>query len=265
MSGATTVVIGSGVAAAAIARRLLTNDASARVIVLEAGGDFHVADYRQWLDFVMTQVPPTRVFEEDKGGSEINEDGGFGLAGARLFCRGGATNHWGGWCPRMKPEDFHDLKKLVEFLKDYQVAEFDLDRGDLKIRLKFSQPAAPAAGLSELARMLATAPPTGASVAPAASSAQPAPAAAPEVDPDAGLHMVKSPIVGTYYGSPSPGASAFVAPGDHVEKGQVICIIEAMKLMNEIEADATGEVVKCLVSNGQPIEYGQPLFAIREG
>jgi acetyl-CoA carboxylase biotin carboxyl carrier protein len=75
--------------------------------------------------------------------------------------------------------------------------------------------------------------------------------------------MVKSPIVGTYFGSPSPGAAAFVAPGDHVEKGQVICIVEAMKLMNEIESDVSGEVVRCLVSNGQAIEFGQPLFAIR--
>jgi acetyl-CoA carboxylase biotin carboxyl carrier protein len=77
--------------------------------------------------------------------------------------------------------------------------------------------------------------------------------------------MLKSPIVGTYYGSPSPGSSAFVSLGDHVEKGQVICIIEAMKLMNEIECDVAGEVVKCLVVDGQPIEFGQPLFAIRQG
>jgi acetyl-CoA carboxylase biotin carboxyl carrier protein len=74
---------------------------------------------------------------------------------------------------------------------------------------------------------------------------------------------VKSPIVGTFYGSPSPGAAPFVSPGDHVEQGQVIGIIEAMKLMNEIESDAAGEVVRCLVSNGQAIEYGQPLFSIR--
>jgi acetyl-CoA carboxylase biotin carboxyl carrier protein len=74
---------------------------------------------------------------------------------------------------------------------------------------------------------------------------------------------MKSPIVGTFYGSPSPGAAAFVSPGDHVEKGQVICIVEAMKLMNEIESDASGEIVRCLVSNGQAIEFGQPLFAIR--
>jgi acetyl-CoA carboxylase biotin carboxyl carrier protein len=75
--------------------------------------------------------------------------------------------------------------------------------------------------------------------------------------------MVKSPIVGTYYESPSPGSPPFVKPGDPVEAGQVLCIVEAMKLMNEIEADVGGEVVKCLVKNGQPIEYGQDLFAIR--
>ncbi|MGA2806794.1 MAG: acetyl-CoA carboxylase biotin carboxyl carrier protein [Terracidiphilus sp.] len=169
----------------------------------------------------------------------------------------------------MKPQDIADLKQLIEFLKEYQVAEFDLDRGDLKIRLKFNSPEASSAGLSDLARLLASAPPSVAQAAAAqaaASGAQPAaPAqqAAPLVDPDAGLHMVKSPIVGTFYGSPSPGAAPYVSPGDHVEKGQVICIVEAMKLMNDVESDATGEVVKCFVSNGQPIEFGQPLFSIR--
>jgi acetyl-CoA carboxylase biotin carboxyl carrier protein len=98
--------------------------------------------------------------------------------------------------------------------------------------------------------------------APAAAGATSA-AAAPAAEPEAELHIVKSPIVGTYYGSPSPGAAAFVSPGDHVDKGQVICIVEAMKLMNEIESDAAGEIVKCFVSNGQPIEFGQPLFSIR--
>jgi acetyl-CoA carboxylase biotin carboxyl carrier protein len=164
----------------------------------------------------------------------------------------------------MKPQDIEDLKQLIEFLKEYQVAEFDLDRGDLKIRLKFNQQQSAPAGLGELARLLASAPQVAAQGAGAAVHHAPvAPAAAPAEDPDAGLHLVKSPIVGTYYGSPSPGASPFVSPGDRVEKGQVICIIEAMKLMNEIESDAAGEVVKCLVSNGQPIEFGQPLFSVR--
>jgi len=162
----------------------------------------------------------------------------------------------------MKPQDIEDLKQLIEFLKEYQVAEFDLDRGDLKIRLKFNQPEASSAGLSDLARLLASARP--AATHGAAEPAQ-ASAAAPEADSDAGLHIVKSPMVGTFYGSPSPGAAQFVSPGDHVTKGQVIGIVEAMKLMNEIESDATGEIVKCLVPNGQPIEYGQPLYSIRLG
>jgi acetyl-CoA carboxylase biotin carboxyl carrier protein len=164
----------------------------------------------------------------------------------------------------MKPQDIADLKQLIEFLKEHGVGEFDLDRGDLKIRLKFNAAAAPA-GLGDLARLLAAAPPgvSTPAVLPAAAATAPAGAVAPAADPDAGLHIVKSPIVGTYYGSPSPGAAAFVAPGDRVEKGQVICIVEAMKLMNEIESDAAGEVVKCFVTNGQPIEFGQPLFSIR--
>jgi acetyl-CoA carboxylase biotin carboxyl carrier protein len=162
----------------------------------------------------------------------------------------------------MKQQDIEDLKQLIEFLKEYQVAEFDLDRGDLKIRLKFNQQQAPSADLGALAHLLASAPRGAASPATQAVSASPA-AAAAEGEPEEVLHIVKSPIVGTFYGSPSPGASPFVTPGDHVEKGQVICIVEAMKLMNEIEADASGEIVKRLVTNGQPVEYGQPLFAIR--
>jgi acetyl-CoA carboxylase biotin carboxyl carrier protein len=163
----------------------------------------------------------------------------------------------------MKPQDMKDLRELIEFLKEYQVAEFDLDRGDTKIRLKFAQPAAASSGIAEIAKLVTAAP-----AAPVAAVPAPVPAAAPAapaVDPDANLHIVKSPIVGTYYGSPSPGAPAFVSPGDRVEKGQVICIVEAMKLMNEIESDASGEVVKCFISNGQPIEFGQPLFSIRVG
>ena len=163
----------------------------------------------------------------------------------------------------LNPEDIDDLKQLIEFLKENQVAEFELDRGEMRVRLKFAQPEAPGTGVADLASLLANAraavPASPAAAAPAAAPV----AAEPAADPNAGQHIVKSPIVGTYYGSPSPGASPFVAVGDRVEKGQVICIVEAMKLMNEIESDAAGEIVKCFVSNGQPIEFGQPLFAIR--
>jgi acetyl-CoA carboxylase biotin carboxyl carrier protein len=165
--------------------------------------------------------------------------------------------------PEEKNQEIQDLKKLVEFLREQQVAEFDLDRGELKLRLKFAQPpapvvahmipAAPSAPVAAVPHIAVPAVP-----APTASAAAPAP-----VDENAGLHIVKSPIVGTFYGSPSPGAPPFVSPGDRVEKGTIICIVEAMKLMNEIESDAAGEVVRCLVTNGQPIEFGQPLFAVK--
>lgn len=159
----------------------------------------------------------------------------------------------------MKPEDIEDLKQLIEFLKENQVAEFDLDRGDMKIRLKFNPTSAPIAApvVANLPYVAAPGTPPPASPSAVPASQPPAP------EPESELHIVKSPIVGTFYGSPSPGAAAFVSPGDHVEKGQVICIVEAMKLMNEIEADASGEIVRCLVTNGQPVEYGQPLFSIR--
>jgi len=170
----------------------------------------------------------------------------------------------------MKPDDIEQLKELVAFLKENEIAEFDLDRGDLKVRLKFASavvaPAAPAAqlDLASLARLMGTGVPA-APAAPVPVAHPPvvsAPAAPVAVEEEV-LHILKSPIVGTFYESPSPGSSAFVATGDRVEKGQVVCIVEAMKLMNEIEADAAGEIVKRLVNNGQPIEYGQPLFAIR--
>src|SRR5262249_27447680 len=145
-----------------------------------------------------------------------------------------------------------------------EIAEFELERGDVKVRIKragehtvvhahtdprfFAVPAAvPAAEVI-------SGPVSGTTTASAASAA---PA------PEEGLRAVKSPIVGTFYEAPSPGASPFVKVGDMVEVGQVLCIVEAMKLLNEIESDVAGEVVKKLASNGQPIEYGQELFSIR--
>jgi len=154
----------------------------------------------------------------------------------------------------MKQEDIQDLQQLIEFLKEHGVAEFDLEREDVKVRLKFAQPVAPVVSFAAPAAVQAT--PLAAPVAAASAVVPAAPA-------EENLHIIKSPIVGTFYGSPSPGAAPFVSAGERVEKGQVICIVEAMKLMNEIEADATGEIVKVLVTNGQPVEYGQPLFSVR--
>jgi acetyl-CoA carboxylase biotin carboxyl carrier protein len=167
----------------------------------------------------------------------------------------------------MNPEELKELKELIEFLKDNKIGEFDLERGELKVRIKFASEApeggASALDLAGLNRLLASAP-TAAAVPAIQAAAAPVAAEAPApVDEDAGLHIVKSPIVGTFYESPSPGSPAFVKPGDVVEAGQVLCIVEAMKLMNEIESDVDGEIVKRFVQSGQPIEYGQPLFSVR--
>jgi acetyl-CoA carboxylase biotin carboxyl carrier protein len=164
---------------------------------------------------------------------------------------------------RMKQQDIEDLRQLIEFLKQHGVSEFDVDRGDLKIRLKFNPQEGSPAGLHELAGLLRSAPAVTAQPAAFASHAAPAASAVPAAQQEEELHLLKSPIVGTFYSSPSPGAAPFVAPGDHVTKGQVICIVEAMKLMNEIESDASGEIVRCLVADGQPIEFGQPLYSIK--
>ncbi len=160
-----------------------------------------------------------------------------------------------------------ELKELIEFLIEKDIAEFELERGDVKVRIKrgAEHVVAPAAPVTHFAVHTApaaapeiSASPTATVSAPASSeSATPPPAAEP------GLHTVHSPIVGTFYECPSPGSPPFVKPGDTVEVGQVLCIVEAMKLMNEIEADVAGEIVKKLVANGQPIEYGQELFVIR--
>ena len=168
----------------------------------------------------------------------------------------------------MKAEELKELKELIEFLKENKIGEFDLERGDLKVRIKFEQEGgADLAGLARALSSQAQAAPVAAApvpaVLPTSQASAAAQAAAAEADDEASLHIVKSPIVGTFYESPSPGSPAFVKIGDQVEMGQVLCIVEAMKLMNEIESDAAGEIVKRLVQNGQPVEYGQRLFAVR--
>jgi acetyl-CoA carboxylase biotin carboxyl carrier protein len=163
----------------------------------------------------------------------------------------------------MTEKEMKELRELVDYLKAAGIGEFDLERGDQKIRLKFAGASGPTVDSATLSQLLAQA---SSAAHPVASAAVPAavPAAATPVEsPDAGLHEVKSPIVGTFYESSSPGSPAFVKPGDQVTAGQVLCIVEAMKLMNEIEADMSGEVVKRIANNGQPVEYGQPLYLIR--
>ncbi len=154
-----------------------------------------------------------------------------------------------------------ELKELIEFLIEKDISEFELERGDVKVKIKrggehtvlHTRPEVPYAAVTGVQ-----------SAAPAVTASSEVPPAPPaQLIPEENLHIVKSPIVGTLYEAPSPGAPPFVKPGDMVEVGQVLCIVEAMKLLNEIESDVAGEIVKKMGSNGQPIEYGQELFAIR--
>ncbi len=169
----------------------------------------------------------------------------------------------------MNPEEIEALKQLIEFLQEKKIGEFRLERGELKVELKFEAAMVAAAAHQApsfdpvmLARLFGASAQPGALPAALPTGSEALPASAP-VEPEEILHTVKSPIVGTFYESPSPGSPAFVKPGDQIEAGQSLCIIEAMKLMNEIESDVSGEIVKRLVANGQPVEYGQPLFAVR--
>ena len=152
-----------------------------------------------------------------------------------------------------------ELKELIEFLIEKDIAEFELERGDVKVRIK-------RAGEhlhSHVEPRFYAVPPAQAPAVELAAVGTPASAAPAAPVVEEGLHTVKSPIVGTFYEAPSPGAPPFVKAGDSVEVGQVLCIVEAMKLLNEIESDVAGEIVKKLATNGQPIEYGQELFVIR--
>ncbi len=152
--------------------------------------------------------------------------------------------------------DIRKVKKLIELLEESGVAEIEIQEGEESVRIsRYSQSAPP--------------PPPAPVVAPVAPPPveAPAPAAAPAAEPAAEAevpegHVIKSPMVGTFYRAPSPGASPFVEVGQHVNVGDTLCIIEAMKLLNQIEADKSGTIKAILVENGQPVEYDQPLFII---
>jgi acetyl-CoA carboxylase biotin carboxyl carrier protein len=167
-----------------------------------------------------------------------------------------------------------EIKELIELLVEKDITEFELERGDMKVHVKRGSTSAP---VVHVAPVVAAGQPisVAAPIPPPASSSPPqaafgkALASAPpgpegEAASDADLHIVKSPIVGTYYEAPSPGTPPFVKVGDAVKEGQVLCIIEAMKLMNEIEAEVSGVIAKMFVPNGSPVEYGMPLFGIRQ-
>ena len=149
--------------------------------------------------------------------------------------------------------DLRKLKKLIDLVEESGIAELEITEGEEKVKI------VKGGGVSLTPAASAPAPSTVAAPAPEAKPSAAAPAAA-ETSPEG--HVVKSPMVGTFYRAASPDAKPFVEVGEVVKEGQTICIVEAMKLMNEIEADASGTVKAILVENGQPVEYGQPLFVI---
>ena len=148
--------------------------------------------------------------------------------------------------------DLRKLKKLIDLVQESGIAELEITEGEEKVKIV----------KGGAVSLMTTAAPAAAPAPAAALEAKPA--ATPPAEPPAGQegHVVKAPMVGTFYRSPSPDAKPFVEVGQSVKEGDTICIIEAMKLMNEIEADASGVVKAVLVENGQPVEYGQPLFIL---
>lgn len=155
--------------------------------------------------------------------------------------------------------DLRKLKTLIDLVSDSNVSELEITEAEGKVRIVKSGPA-PVAVVTQMAAPVAAPVAAAAPAAAPAAAAAPAPAPAPEAAP-AG-HQVKSPMVGTFYRSSSPGAKSFVEVGSQVKEGDTICIIEAMKILNEIEADKSGTITQILAENGQAVEYGAPLFII---
>ncbi|MFZ9993237.1 MAG: acetyl-CoA carboxylase biotin carboxyl carrier protein [Steroidobacteraceae bacterium] len=151
--------------------------------------------------------------------------------------------------------DIRKVKKLIELLEESGISEIEIKEGEEAVRIS-RLPTGPLTAAMPMPMVAPAAAPVvaAAAIAPAALTAEPA----PSTD-----HMVQAPMVGTFYSAPAPGAQSFVQIGDEVKVGQVLCIIEAMKMMNQIESDRAGKVVSVLVQNGDPVEFGQPLFAIR--
>jgi acetyl-CoA carboxylase biotin carboxyl carrier protein len=156
--------------------------------------------------------------------------------------------------------DIRKIKKMIELLEESGIAEIEIKEGEESLRIARVLP-------GQQTTYVTSAPPQPAPAgapAAAAPSAAPTPSgASPPAPPGAGEHVVSAPMVGTYYSAPTPGAKAFVEIGDEVELGQVLCIIEAMKMMNQIESEKAGRVKAIMVKNGEPVEFGQPLFIIQ--
>ncbi|MBI3403450.1 MAG: acetyl-CoA carboxylase biotin carboxyl carrier protein [Acidobacteria bacterium] len=161
--------------------------------------------------------------------------------------------------------DLDHIRQILDLVRDHELSEFEIEHDGLRLRIRKDAHGAQATALPAPVSAVII-PPVAAGVAlpgAARASAPPAPAPADAPADDVELAVVKSPIVGTFYRCPEPGAPSFVEVGSTVKKGQVLCIIEAMKLMNEIDSEHDGEIVNVYVENGQPVQYGERLFAIR--
>ncbi len=160
---------------------------------------------------------------------------------------------------------FDQIKELIDLVTERRLQGLEIEKSGFRLKIDGREaPNSPAAETVPATAVATTAAAAEAAPLPAASGAEPQAPPAPSAQAAAaGVHVLKSPIVGTFYGSPSPDADPYVEVGDRVKKGQVLCIVEAMKLMNEIECDADGTLVEIYPKNAQPVEFGEPLFAIR--
>jgi acetyl-CoA carboxylase biotin carboxyl carrier protein len=156
--------------------------------------------------------------------------------------------------------DIRKIKKLIELLEESGIAEIEIKEGEESVRISR---AGPAAGMLPVTQFMQAMPPP-AAIPGRAPELQPAalPAESAAAKPKANEHVITAPMVGTFYAAPSPGAKSFVEIGDEIEVGQVLCVIEAMKMMNQIEADKAGKITSIMARNGDPVEFGQPLFVI---
>jgi acetyl-CoA carboxylase biotin carboxyl carrier protein len=152
--------------------------------------------------------------------------------------------------------DIRKIKKLIELLEESGIAEIEIKEGEEALRISRMPTGVAAAQLAPMPMALPAAP----MAAPIAAAAPQA--AAPAAKAKANEHVITAPMVGTFYGAPSPGAKAFIEIGDEIKVGQVLCIIEAMKMMNQIESDKAGRVTSIMARNGDPVEFGQPLFVV---
>ena len=225
----------------------------------------------------MQQPSPDEQPQETK--QERQATGG-GRPGRRRRHPSHSQQQSGGGQPQRRPEpaiNMDELRDLVQLIDQHGFTDFELEREGFRVRLRrelapqINAPSGDAAAQPQTTQTTITTETKAAPTAPAAQTPAPhsatrhpgaeAEAAASE---DEGLHIIISPIVGTFYRSPSPTSESFVRIGSRVEPDTVVCIIEAMKLMNEIQAETSGEVAKIYVENGQPVEYGQPLFGIKQ-